>query len=151
MAIPIVPDDVENRVGAALAATWAKAAGPAAIVEAIAQSWDSARSAGLNVFTPESWDAMTAETLPPEAKLHIVSHACAILAAGNKPPDYVEKAAAEATKWRSYLAGDTVRCFDGVLERIPERDNGVTFKAPESRFFDRSRSGNDYFGVPRRR
>jgi hypothetical protein len=146
----ILRADLEQRIGAAEVARYAKASGPAAdapIAESIAMAWDAVRSAALNVFTPESWDAMTAETLPPEAKMHIVSHAVDILSAGNNRPEQIEKKAEEARMWRSWLAGDTVRSFDVVLVRNDQREDGasVSYVAPARRF---DRSVNDYFGIP---
>jgi hypothetical protein len=144
VAVVILRADLEQRLGAAEVARYAKAAGAAgdaAVDEAIAMAWDSARSAGLNVFTPESWDAMDASTLPPEAKMHIVSHAADILSAGNKRPEEIEKKAEEARLWRSFLAGDTVRSFDLVLTRIGEGeyDAGVVYTA-KNRVFGRTRT-----------
>jgi len=154
MTIPIVKADLEARLGVAEVARFSMGviedvANDANVDLAIAQAWDSARSAGLNVFTAASWDALTPSTLPPEAKLHIVSHACSILAAGSTSNPSLEKWAEEAAKWRGYLAGGKVWSFDGVLERIEALEDSVSWQSPDRKF---DRSTNDYYsaGGPRR-
>ena len=156
MAIPIDKPDLEARLGVdglarySLVSERGQEAADKFVAECIAAAWDSARSAGTNIFTPESWDAMTADTLPPEAKRHIVSDACLLVAIGwSTRPEFLDTMAAEAKQWRSWLAGDTVRCFDAVLTRIEERTDGagVTFQVPDRKF---DRATNDYWNTPRR-
>jgi hypothetical protein len=117
------------------------------VVSAIATAWDTVRSAALNVFTAESWDALTAETLPFEAKKHIVSDACEILSTGSTRDEQIEKNAEKAQQWRSWLVGDKVRCFDDVLTRLDAGDDHVSFVVP-CRKFDRRK--NDYWTDPKR-
>jgi hypothetical protein len=149
MAIPIVKADLEARIGAGEVARYSRGV-DANVTAAIAEAWDSARSAGLNVFTPESWDALDSGTLPPEAKRHIVSDAIDLLSAGNNRTngDFIEKKADEAKQWRAWLAGDTVRSFDAVLVRIETRDDdaGVEWRDRE-RLFPRGTNLLDPFSV----
>jgi hypothetical protein len=151
VAIPIALADLEQVIGVGEIARYSRGnnntPNEANVNEAIAKAWSSFRSAALNVFTPESVDALTAETLPAEAKLHVVNHAIAILSVGMNRPDRFDAMNDEAAKWRGYLVADKVRSFDGVLQRSETFVSGVTYSAPP-RVFDRAR--NDYWRVPRR-
>lgn len=149
MPVPITKADLVDRIGAG-EVDRLSGGDDTVVTRIIAMAWDSMRSAGLNVFTPSSWDAMTAETLPGEARRHGVSDAVDLLYGGNAGArEDIGKKAEEARQWRSWLAADKVRCFDAVLERNDNREDGagVTYKASERKF---DRSTNDYFGVPRR-
>lgn len=149
MAIPIVKADLEARVGAGEVARYSHGH-DAEVTEAIAQAWDSARSAALNYFTAASWDALTSGTLPPEAKRHLVSDAIDLLSAGSNRPDYIGTKSEEAKEWRSWLAADRVRSFDAVLARRDDaaEDGGdVTYQLPARKF---NREENDYWNIPER-
>jgi hypothetical protein len=138
MTLPIVRTDVYGRIGEALALTYAKADGAAGVDARIAEAWDSVRSAALNHFTAASFDALTADTVPPEARRHIISLAAAALASGSNHPDYIDAAADEAKQWRSFLAGGTVRCFDDILSSTATTSGGAQARvgAPTARVFD---------------
>ena len=144
--IPITKTDLEERLFAAEVERFSGGSDEK-VDNAIATAWDTFRSAALNVFTAESCDALTVETLPFEAKKHIVSDACEILSTGSTRDDQIEKNAEKAQQWRSWLVGDKVRCFDGVLTRIGDGDDHVTFRVPDRKF---DRCKNDYWTNPRR-
>ncbi len=140
MSYPVVKADLEARWGAGEIARWSggtnNVANDSNVDTAIGTAWSKARSAALNVFTAASWDALTSVTLPLEAKSHIISDAIDILSAGKNRPDTIDKQAAAAQDWRSWLTSDKVRCFDGLLTKL---SGGAGFKgARESRVFGRS-------------
>ena len=97
MSVPVTKADLETRLGAAEVKRFSRDV-ESNIAEALEIAWSKARSAALNVFTAESWDALTADTLPGEAKYHIVSDAADVLSAGNKRPDEIQNKADEAAK-----------------------------------------------------
>ncbi|HEX3108115.1 MAG TPA: hypothetical protein VHU41_03395, partial [Thermoanaerobaculia bacterium] len=103
---------------------------------AIGVAWSKVRSAALNYFTAESFDALTADTIPDEALSHVAWDALDELSSGNDPIEMISAKAAKADQWRSWLAGGTVHCFDGVLERV---DDGsfVSSRAPKRLSFDK--------------
>lgn len=130
----IVEADLTARIGAAEVARFSRNTA-ANITGAIEQAESSVRSAALNIFTAESWAAMTAATLPPEAKRHIVSDAVDILSAGSGRDEEITVKAEEARRWRSWLAGNKVRCFDGILV---VQSAGVSYSTRAPRVFDRT-------------
>jgi hypothetical protein len=143
MPYPIIKADLEARLTVGEVALYSKGTGNVAndenVEEAIGGAWDSFVSSAANVFTRESIDALTELTLPKEAKLHIVSHACAILAAGSNHPERIDKWAEAAEKWRSWLAGGKVRCFDSILTPVGSATAGtdrLRIAMPASRIFD---------------
>jgi hypothetical protein len=145
MSLPVVQSDLENRISVAEVARFSGGV-QAKIDEAIAEAWGKARSAALNVFSPTSFDALTSSTLPAEAKSHIVSDALDILSSGKNRADDITKKADEARSWRSWVATDKVRCFDGILSR-PSIVNGVkaSTAAPSQSVFNRDNT-NSKFG-----
>lgn len=119
---PAVQADLESRYGVAEIARWSKSEtdtpDPAKVLDAIGQAWSAFDSAARNIFTAASINALTSETLPGEAKTHIVSHAIDILSAGSARDAEIEKKAGEAKEWRAWLVGGTVRAFDDVLTKV---------------------------------
>lgn len=119
----ITQTDLENRVGVAEVSRYSRANGNL-VTSAIAQAESKARSSALNTFSAASWDAMTSSNLPGEALYHLVSDAVDILSAGSGRPAEIQTKADEAKMWRSYLAGDTVRCFDAILTKNTSATGG---------------------------
>ena len=151
----IAQADLETRVGAGEVTRWSRGVA-GNITAAIAQAESKARSSALNVFTAASWNAMTSSTLPGEAKYHLVSDAVDILSAGSGRPAEVQIKADEAKLWRSWLAGDTVRCFDGILTKltaatggstvrvgVPAQTNGVQPAGSPTNVFDREDTNSE--------
>lgn len=112
----ITEDDLDEYLGEGLVTVY-KRGSATVVADKIAIGEDRMRSAGLNVFTAASWDAMTSATLPPEAKQYLVWDVGALLSSGSNTKDFVQRNADEAAKWRSWLAADKVRCFDSVLTK----------------------------------
>lgn len=138
MAVPIVQIDLDARIGEAEVDRYAKAAGDGSVTARIAEAWDMIRSAALNIFTPASFDALTAATIPPEMRKHAVSLAVAFLASGSKHPDYLDTAAADAKQYLSFLAAGTVHYSSDVLVLVSSSTGGPRARvgAPSSRKFD---------------
>jgi hypothetical protein len=88
-----------------------------AIDRAIREAEAAARSAALNVWTAESWDALTAEQLPDDARAHIVSDAIDRLSATFERSDDIATRAQDAARWRGRVVADKERSFDAILER----------------------------------
>lgn len=138
----ITQADLEERVSTAEVARYSFGSSTK-ITDAIAEAEDKARSAALNVFTSESWDAMTAGTLPKEARQHIVSDAVDLLSTNLSRSDDIEKKATAAAQWRGWLAGDKVRCFDAILVKLDDGVSAVSSKS-RKRVFDETDARSDY-------
>lgn len=110
--------------------------------DAIAKAESRMRSEAIKVFTPASWDALTAETCPDVAKIHLISDAVDLLSAGNTRADEIEKKADEARLFRIRIAKNDERCFDAVLVLIGGAGGNDTVRiaAPTSRTMDYTNS-----------
>jgi hypothetical protein len=141
MSIPIVRADLVARIGEAEVVKYAKAAGDGSVSDRIAEAWDSIRSAALNVFTADSFDALTVDTVPPEIRKHGVSLAIGGLVSGMNHPDYLDEAADAAKTWLSYLAAGKVHYASEVLARITTRTGGSSARvgAPRHDAFSHGR------------
>ena len=145
MPIPVTQAGLEEKFGRSLVFERYGQQNQEKIQDALETAWDTFVSAAVNLFTRESIDALTEQTLPKEARRHILSHAFVVLADGNSEDDRVRRADESSKQWRAFLVADRVRCFDEVLvRRDASTGDGVSFQAPDRRL------AKDIFGIPRR-
>lgn len=138
MTLPIQPVDLDARVGAAEVVRFSRNV-PDNVDRAISDAWSVFRSEAGNVWTLDSIDALTPGALPGEARVHIVSHAVDLLAAGSAKDQEIVNRAEDARQWRIRLARNQVRCFDGVLAPralAAAGDDSIRVLAPSSFRFD---------------
>jgi hypothetical protein len=135
--------DLEERLGVAEVARYERS-NATAVNDACAFATDRFRSEASRIFTLESIDALTPATITREPRYHIISDACDILSAGSARPDFIDKKAAEAAQWRTFLALGKVPI--DPLVRIGSGGGSIAFAGrTEARVFARTSDGSGAF------
>ena len=143
----VVTADLERAIGAGEVVRYSKN-NSAYVTQVIAEAESQARAEALNIYTAESWDAMTSQTIPAIAKGHIVWAAIGRLSAGSNRPESIDTMAAEAAKWRGLMATDHDRVFDGILTRNDVREDGASVTTQLGKTYLRRSDGESYLGLP---
>ncbi len=117
MPVPDFTTDLEARLGVAEVQRFARQS-LTRVDEVNAEAWAKFRSAALRVYTAASIDALTAETIPVDAKGYIVSDMADIISAGQARAADIQVKADAATLWRSRVATHNERGLDEVLTEL---------------------------------
>lgn len=128
MPLPVTKADIVAVWSLAEVTRWAKAGGDPSIDVAISKGWGEIRSAALNRYTAESFDAITADTIPAVVKGYAVDLSTDWLSSGNARADEIETRAARARVWLSYLAGGSDHSFDGIAVPIGTSTGGASVR-----------------------
>ncbi len=133
MSIPVTKDDIVAVHGLADVNRWAKDDDNNVTI-AIAKGWSEIRSAALNQYTADSFDAMS--SLPPIVLGYAVDLASDWLSSGNQRFDEIETRAVRARLWLARLATGFDHEFDAILTAKSEPSGGTSVRMPnlDSRF-----------------
>jgi hypothetical protein len=107
----------------------------AALAEKIATAEDMMRSAALNDYTPESYDALTVSTAPRELKINCARLVLHLLTESDSGrPDTIDKLEAAAKQYLSFLAGGSTNLSAPLVKLDEGGSASIDFVAPPSPF-----------------